>query len=88
MNIKWLMPLAIALLLAACDDKPLPESGFAGLGNAADAYTQVTPGRVFSFPEDHGQHPSFRIEWWYVTATLKDDAGQQFGVQWTLFRSA
>ncbi|EPN66509.1 hypothetical protein A235_11188, partial [Pseudomonas syringae pv. actinidiae ICMP 19079] len=34
MNIKWLMPLAIALLLAACDDKPLPESGFAGLGNA------------------------------------------------------
>ncbi|MGN2431471.1 lipocalin-like domain-containing protein [Pseudomonas syringae] len=88
MNINWLMPLAVALLLAGCDDKPQPESGFAGLGNSADAYTQVTQGKVFSFPEDHGQHPGFRIEWWYITATLKDDAGQPFGVQWTLFRSA
>ncbi|RXT67664.1 lipocalin-like domain-containing protein [Pseudomonas syringae] len=88
MNSKWLVPLVIAALLTACDDKPQPESGFAGLGNRADSYAQVTPGKVFSFPQDHGQHPGFRIEWWYITATLKDDAGQQFGVQWTLFRNA
>ncbi|MBA1229115.1 iron ABC transporter permease [Pseudomonas viridiflava] len=87
MNIRWLLLIA-ALLLSACDDKPRPDKGFAGLGDTANAYTQVTPGRVFSFPEDHGQHPGFRIEWWYITATLKDDTGRQFGVQWTLFRSA
>ncbi|ORC57593.1 iron ABC transporter permease [Pseudomonas floridensis] len=82
------MVLMVALLLTACDDKPVPESGFAGLGDKADAYTQVVPGRVFAFPEDHGQHPGFRIEWWYITATLKNDQDQQFGVQWTLFRIA
>jgi len=87
MNARWLL-FMLALLLSACDDKPGPDSGFAGLGDTANAYTQVTPGRTFSFPQDHGQHPGFRIEWWYITATLKDDKGEQFGVQWTLFRNA
>jgi predicted secreted hydrolase len=48
----------------------------------------VTPGRSFSFPADHGPHPDFRIEWWYVTANLKDAAGAAYGAQWTLFRQA
>ncbi|MEE5132623.1 lipocalin-like domain-containing protein [Pseudomonas alliivorans] len=87
MNARWLL-FMLALLLSACDDKPESASGFAGLGDTANAYTQVTPGRTFSFPQDHGQHPGFRIEWWYITATLKDDKGEQFGVQWTLFRNA
>ena len=26
--------------------------------------------RRFVFPADHGPHPEFRIEWWYVTANL------------------
>jgi predicted secreted hydrolase len=88
MKSKWLVLPAMALLLAACDEPPPADSGFAGLGDEANDYLQVTPGRVFSFPEDHGQHPGFRIEWWYVTATLQDAQGQRFGVQWTLFRSA
>ncbi|MEE4889900.1 lipocalin-like domain-containing protein [Pseudomonas alliivorans] len=87
MNARWLL-FMLALLLSACDDKPESASGFAGLGDTANAYTQVTPGRTFSFPQDHGQHPGFRIEWWYITATLKDDKGERFGVQWTLFRNA
>jgi predicted secreted hydrolase len=41
-----------------------------------------------SFPADHGPHPDFRIEWWYVTANLTDKAGQAYGAQWTLFRQA
>lgn len=88
MKSRWLASVAAVLLLSACDKPPAPESGFAGLGNRADDYSQVTPGRVFSFPEDHAQHPGFRIEWWYVTATLEDVKGERFGVQWTLFRSA
>src|ERR1700760_4490821 len=62
--------------------------GFAGLGTSADGYAKVTPGRAFSFPGDHGPHPDFRIEWWYVTANLKDAGGTAYGAQWTLFRQA
>ena len=62
--------------------------GFAGLGRDADGFEAVTPGRVLAFPVDHGAHPRFRIEWWYVTANLKDSSGNDYGLQWTLFRQA
>ena len=62
--------------------------GFAGLSEDAADYAQTKPGKVFSFPADHGPHPDFRIEWWYVTANLKDGNGTPFGAQWTLFRQA
>jgi predicted secreted hydrolase len=39
-----------------------------------------------SFPQDHGTHDQFDIEWWYLTANLQDEAGDPFGLQWTLFR--
>ena len=62
--------------------------GFAGLGASADDYAKVTPGKVFDFPADHGPHPDFRIEWWYVTANLVDANDAAYGAQWTLFRQA
>ncbi len=80
--------LAGLLLLTGCDQAPDPGQGFAGLGSEAAAFSQVTPGRVFSFPADHGAHDGYRIEWWYLTANLKDAQGREFGVQWTLFRNA
>ncbi|WP_397449236.1 lipocalin-like domain-containing protein [Pseudomonas sp. NA-150] len=88
MRIKPLWWLLGVLLLSACDDDKKPAEGFAGLGNEAAAFTQVVPGRAFIFPQDHGPHDGFRIEWWYITANLKDDQGEEFGVQWTLFRNA
>ena len=42
----------------------------------------------FNFPEDHGQHPSFRNEWWYYTGNLEDQSGRRFGYQFTVFRNA
>jgi len=62
--------------------------GFAGLGKTAEGFAPVVPGKPFAFPADHGPHPDFRIEWWYVTANLKDASGAAFGAQWTLFRQA
>jgi predicted secreted hydrolase len=62
--------------------------GFAGLGMTAEGFASVVPGRRFAFPADHGPHPDFRIEWWYVTANLVDAAGAAHGAQWTLFRQA
>ncbi len=62
--------------------------GFAGLGTDADGFAAVVPGRRFTFPADHGPHPDYRIEWWYVTANLRDTTGAAYGAQWTLFRQA
>ena len=62
--------------------------GFAGLGMSGQGFAPVTPGKTFAFPADHGPHPDYRIEWWYVTANLVDSAGVAYGAQWTLFRLA
>jgi len=74
-------------LLAGIGGKALAQ-GFAGLGETADGFAPVVPGRTFAFPADHGPHPEFRIEWWYVTANLADARGTAYGAQWTLFRQA
>lgn len=39
------------------------------------------------FPRDHGPHPDFRSEWWYLTGNLTG-GGRDFGYQLTIFRSA
>ena len=62
--------------------------GFAGLGMSGSGFAPVVPGKTFAFPADHGPHPQFRIEWWYVTANLTDSTGAAYGAQWTLFRQA
>lgn len=81
MNVRVLV---VALLL------PLPAlaQGFAGLGQTADGYTLPDRDRALSFPRDHGAHPEFRIEWWYLTANLTGADGRDYGIQWTLFRNA
>ena len=86
MNGKALIYICIALLLWA----PLAraQQGFAGMGQAADNFRQPERGTAFEFPRDHGAHPEFQIEWWYLTANLTDASGRDLGVQWTLFRSA
>ncbi|THD66934.1 MAG: iron ABC transporter permease [Bradyrhizobium sp.] len=61
---------------------------FAGLGIDGEGFATVMPGKVFAFPADHGPHPDYRIEWWYVTANLADSKGTAYGAQWTLFRQA
>lgn len=44
--------------------------------------------RPFRFPEDHGPHPGYRHEWWYVTGNLDGPAGRRFGFELTFFRLA
>ena len=88
-------PLSLSrrrLLLAGLAGLGLPRTGltqgFAGLGTTAEGFSVPAPGRPFLFPRDHGAHPDFRIEWWYLTANLEGPDGTPYGVQWTLFRSA
>lgn len=50
----------------------------------------LAPGPLMSFPRDHGAHPEFRTEWWYVTGHLLRPglgADQALGFQVTFFRS-
>jgi len=81
MSVRWLTIVFCLLANAGW------AQGFAGLGAASDDFAQPEP-RAFVFPQDHGAHPDFRIEWWYITANLTDADGVPMGIQWTLFRSA
>lgn len=83
MRAKGLLFCLLALLLPAL----AKAQGFAGLGSDAAGFA-LPERRALSFPADHGPHPDFRIEWWYLTANLQDAQGTEYGVQWTLFRSA
>ena len=63
---------------------------FFGLGmlpftawGATTDHPAVTPGRKFQFPRDHGSHPDFRTEWWYLTGWLDGPLGFQI----TFFRA-
>ncbi|MGV3661687.1 MAG: lipocalin-like domain-containing protein [Prosthecobacter sp.] len=55
---------------------------------STDGFALPQPGKVFVFPRDHGSHPEFRTEWWYVTGHLDAAKGQRFGFQVTFFRQA
>ncbi|WP_458526601.1 lipocalin-like domain-containing protein [Onishia taeanensis] len=80
--------LSHSLFQGAHHAVPSPPGSFAGLGRAAEGFTTAKPGLALHFPKDHGAHPDFRTEWWYLTANLRDAHGRPLGVQWTLFRQA
>ena len=48
-------------------------------------YPSVVP-RQLVFPRDHGAHPAYRTEWWYMTGWL-DGAPSPIGFQITFFRT-
>lgn len=54
-------------------------------------YPTVTAGQALQFPRDHGAHPEYRTEWWYLTGWLHSPdapaADRDIGFQLTLFRS-
>ena len=75
------------------DEGGFEVSTFLGPGDTT-GYARAVEPRPFVFPEDHGPHPDFRTEWWYLTGHLDDATGGaggsegRFGYQFTLFRIA
>ncbi|HVW69591.1 MAG TPA: lipocalin-like domain-containing protein [Steroidobacteraceae bacterium] len=67
---------------------PLPDLGVLGSADRNDGFAQVLEPRTFEFPRDHGPHPQYRQEWWYVTGNLDGAGGERFGVELTFFRFA
>jgi predicted secreted hydrolase len=56
-----------------------PALGLAGVAGAL-------PPASLQFPRDHGSHPAFRTEWWYITGYARS-GDREFGFQVTFFRS-
>ena len=87
--------LTVLLAVSGCGDRndaghtaSLRVATLLGESSSAGFETADTV-RPFVFPRDHGAHPRFRQEWWYLTAALEDAAGgDEYGVQFTLFRRA
>ncbi|HDP88694.1 MAG TPA: carotenoid 1,2-hydratase [Thioalkalivibrio sp.] len=80
------------LLLAAChpagdDEGRMRASDL--LGGEPDAgFARAREPRPFRFPADHGPHPDYQTEWWYLTGNLSDTEGGRYGFQVTFFRFA
>ncbi len=66
----------VSASLAVADALNRDEAGF----------EQVIAPRPFNFPQDHGPHPDYAIEWWYYTGNLDTPAGRHFGYELTFFR--
>jgi len=83
--------LAVVLMLVSCRPRapapePLLQVGQV-LSGVEAGFERAVASRAFSFPADHGPHPGFRSEWWYLTGHLH--AGpRRFGYQLTIFRQA
>jgi predicted secreted hydrolase len=58
----------------------------ATLAQTTEPFAQVLPGTALTFPADHGAHPKFRTEWWYLTGQAKT-RDEIVGFQITFFRS-
>lgn len=88
--------LVVCVWAAGCgrEAAPAPESGsglslVGTLGGVDTAgYARADGPRTFDFPSDHGPHPDFRTEWWYVTGNVSAPDGRDFGFQFTIFRAA
>ena len=84
--------LLVLLLLPGCAPTPPPADGLnaseALSGSQTEGFARAVGPRQFVFPQDHGSHPAYRNEWWYITGNLDTARGRRFGFQVTLFRIA
>ncbi len=86
------MKLRAFLLLAFipggvfADAAPAPSELARLLGGGDEGFAKAVSPRPFEFPADHGPHPQFRNEWWYVTGNLDAEDGRRFGYELTIFR--
>ena len=91
-----LLPLTLVcfsvLFLVACSPQPANKSAeinpFKTINTSHGTFAQTQAGYNLAFPKDHGPHPNFGIEWWYITANLSTENADEYGLQWTLFRIA
>ena len=91
----FLLMLLMSLMVGCQPDAQPTSSAVTGLRlnnllGEPDAlgFARAEQERDFVFPLDHGPHPRYRSEWWYLTAVLEDENSNEYGVHFTLFRQA
>jgi predicted secreted hydrolase len=83
-----LAALAGVLLALRTVAAPPVAVGMPSAEPAAPGFAQARASVPIVFPQDHGPHPAFRQEWWYVTGNLDAASGERFGFELTFFRFA
>lgn len=80
----------VVVIAAWSDDRGSERSELSALLNAESnvGFAMAMKPRTFVFPRDHGPHPEFRNEWWYMTGNLDATDGRRFGFELTFFRFA
>lgn len=88
--LPWILVLMLAAGAPCAGAAEIGDPGLAPLrgGTGMAGFALADKPREFEFPRDHGPHPEFRTEWWYVTGNLKSDRGERFGFELTFFRVA
>jgi len=79
---------AIGVTLVAPGAVPDRSLDLLRAGPGVAGFTLAREPREFEFPRDHGPHPAFRHEWWYLTGNLRSPGGERFGFELTIFRFA
>ncbi|WP_054493895.1 lipocalin-like domain-containing protein [Ardenticatena maritima] len=83
------LALAVAVSRRAPTSQTTPRLDVAeALAAPLDGFERAFAPRPFTFPRDHGAHPTFQTEWWYYTGNLFAENGDRFGFQLTFFRRA
>ncbi len=58
-----------------------------GADTKSQYFKRASSDYQLKFPQDHGEHKNFKVEWWYVTANLSSKRFGKLGIQWTLFKN-
>ena len=78
----WLvLGLLVPVMAGATRAQEGPPEGASG-----STFRRAEGQREWRFPRDHGQHPAYRLEWWYYTGIVSTGTGRRFGYQVTFFR--
>ena len=91
---KIICVLIILIILISCDDSTKFENendlelSKLMRGTEEEEFSRAIEVIDFNFPKDHGPHPDFRTEWWYITGNLSASNGNDYGYQFTIFRTA
>jgi len=85
---RWWRVLACGFIPLAWSAGPPADLDVIRSSALDDGFARASQPRAFVFPADHGPHPAFRHEWWYVTGNLESTRGERFGFELTFFRFA
>ena len=81
---KWLAVMVL-LLVGCVDNTPIAPTQSLFANNDSEG-AAVTKGMALQFPQDHGAHEAYQLEWWYLTFVLEDENNTPYAAQFTLFR--